>query len=108
MPAGVAALKSMKQLDKNDVDRFLIHGVRVETPQMLRATHYDPHEYAWLNNGEEFDALGAPRPEFTPFEISFDDLTGEFNLVDPDGEGNFIRKPGDSRILVPEWVLISW
>ena len=75
----------MKQLDKNDVDRFLIHGVRVETPQMLRATHYDPHEYAWLNNGEEFDALGAPRPEFTPFEISFDDLTGEFNLVDPDG-----------------------
>jgi hypothetical protein len=85
MPAGVAALKSMKQLDKNDVDRFLIHGVRVETPQMLRATHYDPHEYAWLNNGEEFDALGAPRPEFTPFEISFDDLTGEFNLVDPDG-----------------------
>ena len=85
MPAGVAALKSMKQLDKNDVDRFLIHGVRVETPQMLRATHYDPHEYAWLNNGEEFDALGAPKPEFTPFEISFDDLTGEFNLVDPDG-----------------------
>ena len=31
-----------------------------------------------------------------------------YNLVDPDGEGNFIRKPGDSRILVPEWVLISW
>ena len=30
-----------------------------------------------------------------------------YNLVDPNGEGQFIRDSAD-RILVPEWVLISW
>jgi hypothetical protein len=30
-----------------------------------------------------------------------------YNLIDPNGEGNFIRSSSD-RILVPEWVLISW
>lgn len=30
-----------------------------------------------------------------------------YNLVDPNGEGQFIRDSAD-RILIPEWVLISW
>lgn len=30
-----------------------------------------------------------------------------YNLVDPNGDGQFIRDSAD-RILVPEWVLISW
>jgi len=30
-----------------------------------------------------------------------------YNLVDTNGDGQFIRNSAD-RILVPEWVLISW
>lgn len=30
-----------------------------------------------------------------------------YNLIDPNGEGNFIRSSSD-KILVPEWVLIKW
>lgn len=30
-----------------------------------------------------------------------------YNLVDPNGEGDFIRNAHD-KILVPEWVLIKW
>ncbi|MGB3620902.1 DUF2782 domain-containing protein [Ketobacter sp. MCCC 1A13808] len=30
-----------------------------------------------------------------------------YSLVDTNGDGNFTRNAGD-RILVPEWVLISW
>lgn len=90
MPAGVAALKSMPQRDKNDMDRFLVHGVRVETPQMLRATHYDPHDYAWWGTADNDDdeylrEIFGDKPEFTPFEISFDAVTGEFNLLDTEG-----------------------
>ena len=89
MPAGVAALKSMSQRDKNDVDRFLVHSVRVETPQLLRATHYDPHDYAWWGTDNDDDddlrEIFGDKPEFTPFEISFDAVTGEFNLLDAEG-----------------------
>ena len=30
-----------------------------------------------------------------------------YNLIDPNGEGNFIRNSAD-KILVPEWVLLRW
>ncbi len=30
-----------------------------------------------------------------------------YNLVDPNGEGNFIRSPAE-KILIPEWVLLKW
>ena len=37
LPAGVAALKSMKQVDKDVVDAFLTDGVTIETAQELVA-----------------------------------------------------------------------
>ena len=30
-----------------------------------------------------------------------------YNLIDPNGEGDFIRNSAD-KILIPEWVLLRW
>ena len=72
LPAGVAALRFMNPDDRLLVDRFLISGVTMDTPEML------------MSAVEEHDAPVSDG-RFKPFEIRYDEDKTEFTLFDSDG-----------------------
>jgi len=79
LPAGVAALRSMKQSDKDLVDEFLERGVSTERPAALRTAARERGARRRAARGS-----GAP-PLGRPFEVAFVPETGEFELTGHDG-----------------------
>ena len=77
LPAGVAALKSMKQVDKDVVDAFLTDGVTIETAQELVAA--GKRRAARRDYRGSTKSLGEPE-RVAPFEVRYDQESAEFVL----------------------------
>lgn len=76
LPAGVAALKSMKQADKDLVDAFLADGVTIESAHELHVAASRRAARRDFPTSEK-----PPPPEnVAPFEVRFDQESAEFVL----------------------------
>jgi hypothetical protein len=73
LPAGIAALRNIKQEDKDAIDAFLTQGVLGDTPATLNALAKERFTHG------------------SPFDVRVDAITKDFILVDPDGRERFRR-----------------
>ena len=71
LPAGIAALRNIKQEDKDAIDAFLTQGVLGDTPATMRALAKERFTHG------------------SPFDVKVDAITRDFILVAPDGRERF-------------------